>query len=406
MNILIVSQYFWPERFKINDIAQGLIEKGHAVTVLTSIPNYPVGKFFNGYGLLGPYFENHNGIKVVRVPQFPRGNKKGIMLALNYLSFMLIASILGPILLLRKKFDRIFIYQLSPVTAAFPAVVMKWIKKCKLYFWVTDLWPESLVAAGVTTSPRILSLVGRFVKFMLDQSDLILLSSKGFTKNMIERGIDRSKLEYWPQWGEKLFYETLIEENKLPRNEVPEGFVIMFAGNIGTSQSFEIIVEAAERLSSYTDIHWVILGDGLKRAWIEKEVIDRGIEDCFHLLGSRPMDSIPYYYSLSSALLVSLKKDPIFSITLPTKVQSYLASGKPIIVSVDGEAADIVNENFCGVSCRASSVEDLVDGVLKLYSKTPEEREKMGANGREFFFKNFERELLLTKLENLMNLKN
>jgi glycosyltransferase involved in cell wall biosynthesis len=406
MKVLIVTQYYWPERFKINDIAQGLCEKGHEVTVLTSIPNYPVGKFFNGYGLLGPYFEKRDGINIVRVPQFPRGNKKGVLLALNYLSFMIIASVLGPLLLLGKKFDRIFIYQLSPVTAAFPAIVMKWVKRAKLYFWVTDLWPESLVAAGVTRSPRILKLVAKFVKFMLDQSDLVLLSSKGFNTNMIKRGIPQDKLVYWPQWGEKLFYETKIVEDKLPRNEIPNGFVIMFAGNIGTSQSFDTIVDAAEKLSSHKDIHWVVLGDGLKRSWVEQEVRSRGLDQNFHLLGSKPMESVPFYYSLSSALLVSLKEDPIFSITLPTKVQSYLASGKPIIVSVDGEASNIATENHCGVSCKASCVESLVSGVLELYNKTEDERIIMGNNGKDYFYKNFERELLLNKLESLMNLEN
>lgn len=406
MKILIVTQYFWPERFKINDIADGFVERGHHVTVLTGLPNYPHGKFFEGYSLLGPYIEKKDNIRIIRVPLIPRGSKRGLMLALNYFSF-LVFSMLSCLFFIGSKFDRIFVYQLSPVTSALPAIPLRFITGAKVHLWVTDLWPETLQATNIVKSEISLKLWGILVKFLYDKCDEILVSSKGFINKINDRGIPLNKLKYWPQWAEQLFSDGVKDKNLLPVKELPSnGFKIMFAGNIGTSQSFDTIVDAAEtlKIQGYKDIKWLILGDGLQKNWVEQEITKRNLNDCFYLLGSKPLESMPYYYALSDVLLASLKQDPLFSITVPAKVQSYLPSGKPILVSMDGEAADLILEAEAGVHCKASSVESLVEGVLKLYNMTKEERDLMGKKGREFFFKNFEREKLLDKLIEKMSL--
>ncbi len=397
MKILIVSQYFYPERFRINDIAQGLIEQGHEVSVLTGLPNYPEGSFFKGYSFFGPYQENHQGINIIRVPIIPRGKKKGLQLALNYLSFFITSTILAPFFL-KERYDKIFVYQLSPVTAAFPAVVMKWLKNIPIVFWVTDLWPETLEATGIVKRKWILDLWGKFVKFLYDQSDVILVTSKGFTDKIAARGVHPGKIRYWPQWGEEIFAKNIIQEDAVGEGEIPEGFKVMFAGNIGTSQGFETIVAAAEKLKDHQDIKWVILGDGLRRPWIEEQIKKRGLEKCFFLLGSRALEAMPAYYQKSDVLLASLKKDPLFAITVPAKVQSYLPSGKPLIVSMDGEGAELLNDAQAGISCAADSVDELAEAVLSLYRMSQEEREILGARAREYFFKNFEREKLLNQL--------
>ncbi len=396
-----MTQYFWPERFRINDIAKGLIEEGHEIVVLTGMPNFPKGQFFKGYGLFGPFKERHEGITIYRVPHFPRGKGRGVLLALNYLSFFIIASLLAPILI-REKIDKIFVYQLSPVMAAFPAIVLRWFKGCPIYFWVTDLWPETLEATNLVRSKYLLSLCGKFVKYMYDSSHIILVSSKGFIKRIEARGIPKEKIIYWPQWGESLFSDFKIQKEKLPRDEVPQGFNIMFAGNIGTSQSFDTILDAAEKLKNKKDINWVILGDGLQRKWVEQEVVRRNLQENFFLLGSKPLESMPSYYSLSDVLLASLRKDPLFAITVPAKIQSYLPSGKPLLVSMDGEGADLVIEARAGVACKASDASKLADGALKLYNLTKEEREEMGKCGALYFHKNFERKLLLNKLMSIL----
>lgn len=404
-HILIVSQYFWPEQFRINDISQALLEKGYKVTVLTGLPNYPAGSFSEGYSFAGPYRENFDGVDVVRVPLIPRGQKKGLMLALNFLSFCVMATILGPFLV-RGKVDKIFVYQPSPVTVAFPAIILKWVKRAPMIFWVTDLWPETLQATGMVKSKWALYLWGLFVNFLYKHSDRILVTSKGFTSKIAARGVPTEKLEYWPQWGEDLFTKEIVGESKEQKGFnpelIPDGFKIMFAGNIGTSQAFETIVEAADELKEYKDIHWVILGDGLKKKWVEQEIVKRQLSENFHLLGRRPIETMPLYYAKADALLASLKKDPLFAITVPAKIQSYLPSGKPIVVSMDGEGAELIDDAKAGVSCKASDARSLAKGVLKLYSLTHGEREQMGKRGREYFFTHFDRNSLLERLEAIL----
>ncbi len=402
MNILIVTQYFWPEAFRINDIAKGLVERGHKVTVLTGLPNYPQGSFYSGYSLLGPYSDNHDGIKIVRVPLIPRGKKRGLLLVLNYLSFMIFSSLLVPFVC-NEKYDRVFVYQPSPVTSALPAVVLKFLRKIPIVFWVTDLWPETLEATGVVKSKFLLAIWGRFVRFLYDSSDYILVTSKGFIDKIADRGVSREKIKYWPQWGEELFAKNIIKESAVKAGEIPEGFKIMFAGNIGTSQSFETIIGAAEKLKSYSDIKWIILGDGLMKKWVEEEIKAKGMEDNFFLLGSRPVDEMPAYYQKSDVLLTSLKSDPLFAITVPAKVQSYLPSGKPLLASMDGEGAELLLDAKAGIACAAGSVDELADGVMKLYRMGTEERQKLGENGKKYFFNNFEREKLLSKLIDIFN---
>lgn len=404
MKILVVTQYYWPERFKINDICQGLLERGHEVTVLTGLPNYPQGKFFPGYGVLkGPWRQKHDGVEILRVPMFSRGPKKGWRLMLNFISFFLMASIFAPFVC-KGKYDRIFVYEPSPVTVVIPAIVLKWIKKIPVYFWVTDLWPETLIATGALKSQWAVNMWGKIVKFLYEQCDVVMVTSKGFIDKIAARGISRDKIVYWPQWGESLFSKTKLEEDKMPRSEIPDGFKIMFAGNIGTSQSFDTILDAAESLKDYEQIKWVILGDGMQRKWVEDEVRIRGLKENFYLLGPKPMETMPYYYSLSDVLLASLKKDPLFAITVPAKIQSYLPSGKPVLVSMDGEGADLIEDAGAGVACRASDSKELANGVLKLYQMTQEERVEMGQRGVHYFNENFDREKLLSRLEKIMSL--
>jgi len=401
VKILIVTQYFWPENFRINDLVLGLIERGHQVDVYTGLPNYPQGRFFDGYGLGGPYHQRyHDKINVIRCPLIPRGQKKGIQLFLNYFSFAFLASLLAPFLV-RKKYDCIFVYQLSPVSAGLPAVILKFFKKIPIYFWVTDLWPESLKATGAVKSKTIIELVAKFVRFLYSQSDVILVSSKGFINKIVAQHVPLSKIHYWPQWAENLFLTKIEHDDEKIKSEIPAGFRVMFAGNIGTAQSFETIIEAAIILKDRPEIQWIVLGDGLQRPWAEEQKIKHGLKN-FHLLGTRPIEKMPQYFHYADVLLASLKKDPLFAITVPGKIQAYMASGKPLIVSMDGEGAELVKESGCGIACEANNAQELAEAVLKMYSFSSEKRSEMGNMAHSFFLDNFEREKLLSKLENLM----
>ncbi len=401
MNLLIVSQYFWPENFRINDLAAGLVERGHEVSVLTGIPNYPQGRFFAGYGYFKRHREIYKGVRIIRVPLIARGNGNGKRLALNYLSFAVIASICSPFFC-NGKFDLIFVFEPSPITVGLPAIFLKHLKSIPIFFWVQDLWPESLSATGAVRSPLILKLVKKLVCFIYQRCDKILTTSQAYFPSIISLGIHSKKLIYFPQCVEELYQPVKIDPSSTEQTLIPEGFRVMFAGNIGTAQSFETIIGAANELRSYTNIQWVIIGDGRKRAWVETEVKRLKLTKTVHLLGSYPVEMMPRFFALADALLVTLKNEPIFSLTIPGKVQSYLACGKPIIAALEGEGSRLVREANAGLTCPAENPLALAETVLSMYHLPLAQREKLGQCGYQYHKANFARDILLTKLENWM----
>jgi len=401
MKILIITQYFWPEGFRINDLVLGLKEVGHEVEVLTGMPNYPTGKFFSGYSFSKPKKESYEGVPVWRVPLVPRGNGQGWRLVLNFFSFAAAACVLGPIRC-RNKFDIIFVYEPSPITVGLPALVMKKVKSAPVMFWSQDLWPESLSATGAVRSQWILDRVASMVRFIYRGCDRILVQSKAFIKPTEALGVTPQRIYYFPNSAEKLYQPLDLEKNATERAKMPAGFKVMFAGNIGAAQDFETILSAAEHLQGQTDIHWIILGDGRKRSWVETEIQQRNLAGSVHLLGRHPVESMPRYFSLADAMLVTLKKDPIFALTIPAKVQSYLACGKPIIAALDGEGSRIIQEAGAGFTSPAEDSQRLAENVKAMYSLTKAERTKIGLQGRKYFEEHFERLLLLKRLEGWM----
>lgn len=402
MNVLIVSQYFWPESFLVNDLAAGLMERGHRVTVLTGKPNYPGGKLFPGYGLLKPVREDYEGARVLRVPLAPRGAGGKVGLVLNYFSYALFASLLGPILC-RGRYDLIFVYEPSPITVGVPAAIMKLFKRAPIMFWVQDLWPESLSATGAVRSPVVLRQVEKLVRGIYRTCNLILVTSRGFVSGIKTVGGDVSKVRYWPQWAEALYRPVALEEGAEERDELPSGFRVVFGGNLGAAQSFETILAAAENLADRSDIHWVVLGEGRMRSQVEEHIERSGLKGRVHLLGARPPEQMPRYFALADALLVTLKDEEIFSLTVPGKVQSYLACGRPIVAALEGEGARVVRDSGAGLVAPAEDADALAERVLDLYRMSPEKREEMGYRGRAYFEEHFEREKLLDRLEGWMS---
>ncbi len=402
MRILVVCQYFWPEDFRINDLCLGLMKKGHLVTVLTGIPNYPQGTFFSGYGFFKNMRQNYCGIKVLRVPLIPRGKGNNLNLMLNYISFVFFGILFAPFLC-RGKFDLIFVYSLSPILMALPAIFLKKIKKVPLILYVLDLWPESISAVGAIKLSFFINGIKKIVKFIYNHCDSILVSSLSFIKRIKEMNIERYRINYWPQWAEGSYQIVSVEENAPERKQMPSGFRIMFAGNIGAAKGFETIIEAANKLKDYNDIHWVILGDGRMKLWVEDQINLRKLQNTVHLLGRHPVVTMPRYFALADVLLVCLRKDPVFSFTLPAKVQSYMACGRPILACLDGEGAFVVKESGAGISCPTDNPESLAKSVLKIYNFTEKQRKEMGLQGRLYFEKHFQRDILLAQLENWIN---
>lgn len=397
MRILIVSQYFWPESFRINDLVQSLAQQGHAVEVLTGKPNYPEGKFFTGYTACGVVIESWRGILVYRVPMLARGSKSVVKLALNYLSFIVSGLLFAPWILKNKKYDVIFVYAPSPVFQVIPASFLGWLKGVPVVLWVQDLWPQSAEATGYIKSPSLLKLLQKFVRFTYAHTDLILVQSEAFIEPVAKLA-QNIPIEYYPNSVEKEFYthDTVVAPEI---NSLQSGFTVLFAGNIGVAQSMQTIVAAAERLSAYPEIKIVVLGSGSKFDWLEKQVADKKLSNLY-LEGRYPVEVMPSLMRQASALLVTLAKQPIFELTIPSKIQAYLAVGKPIIACLNGEGAKIITEANAGVAIEAEDDIGLAEAIIKLYKMPKLALEQMGVNGRDYFKMHFDEEMLTTKLIN------
>jgi colanic acid biosynthesis glycosyl transferase WcaI len=397
MKILIISQYFWPEEFLINNFALELRNRGHEVEVLTGMPNYPSGSFFPGYGWNGPYRDDFQGIRVWRSPLVPRGNASGWRLVVNYFSFALLACIRG-FLACRRPFGVILVFEISPVTVGIPARALKVLTGAKLFFWVQDLWPDSLSAAGVIHSRFILKWAGMLTRWIYQGCDRILIQSSAFRESVQHYGAQDKQIRYLPNCAEDLYQQVNQPISASEQGLVPQGFRIMFAGNIGIAQDFETIIAAAELTQVQPNIQWVVIGDGRHRPWVEAEIKRRHIVNV-HLLGIFDKARMPAFFSQADVMLVSLKREPIFALTIPSKIQAYLACGKAIVASLEGEGARIIAEAQAGVTVSAESPLELANAVMGLSQLGPELLQTMGRNGRKYYETNFSQAHLLDEFE-------
>lgn len=403
MRVLVVSQYFWPEVFRVNEIVSELSARGHQVTVLTGRPNYPDGTVFKDYTASPDDFVRYHGADIIRLPLRPRG-KGSLRLLLNYWSFVFWGCTLGPWLLRSRRFDAIFCFETSPITSALPAVLLRRIKGAPLLLWVLDLWPDTLAAVGMVRSERGLNAVGTLVRFIYRRCDLILAQSRGFFAAIERWSGAPEKSRYFPQWAEGTFDADLAAVTPAPELAPhANAFNIMFAGNIGDAQDFPALLDAAESLRDRLDIHWLIVGDGRQAEWVRGEIERRGLQSTVFMLGRYPLERMPEFFRGADALLVSLKPEAIFAMTIPGKVQAYLAAGRPLLAMLDGEGARVITESGAGLVAPAGDAQTLSDRVLDLVQTSPAARESMGRLGQAYCRREFDRHTLISQLENWLD---
>lgn len=395
MKVLIVSQYFWPESFRINEVARDLNHSGHEVEILTGKPNYPEGVFYQGYGNSRPTREVWNDITIHRLPILPRGMNSKYGLVLNYLSFILSGLLLGPFMLRKKQFDVIFVYAPSPIFQVIPASFIGWLKKIPVVLWVQDLWPQSVSATGHIESKLALKILEKAVAFTYRHTNLLLAQSHAFIPHIQQLNYCKVPVKYLPNSVDDSFLLS-IDNNHETANKT-EYFDIVFAGNIGTAQAIETIVAAAEKLVSYPKIRFLIYGQGSKLAWLQNEVSYRNLKNLI-CCGQKAMHEMPELLRQASALLVTLSKQPIFALTIPSKLQAYLATGKPVIACLDGEGARIVQEAHAGITTPAENADALEEAILELYHSPKEELWQMGKNGQDYFKMHYKQDLVMRML--------
>ena len=395
LRILVLSQYYWPESFRINEVVESLRCAGCHITVLTGQPNYPLGEVFDGYHAGGIKVQQHElGYSIYRVPLAPRGRGGAIGLVANYLSFVLSASVLGPWLLRKQHFDVVFVYAPSPIIQAVPAVWLAFLKRAKLVTWVQDLWPQSLEATGFVRNRRVLDTVAVLVRWIYRHCDLLLVQSQAFVPP-VKAMAGRTPVQYHPNPGELAFGQA---GSSGPSALVLEpGFNVVFAGNLGTVQALGTVLDAAELLRPHANVRIVLVGSGSRSEWLQQEVVRRQLCNV-QLAGRFPTEAMPGILAQASALLVSLARSPIMSQTVPSKMQAYLAAGKPIIASLDGEGARVLEASGAGVACPSEDAAALAEAVLRLRAIPQAELQRMGAAGQIYYKQHFDPAVLAEKL--------
>ncbi len=399
MNVLLVTQYFYPENFKSNDLAFELKKRGHEVTVLTGLPNYPEGKLYEGYGVFSNREQNIKGVRVVRSLLVPRGKGSGFRLFINYYSFAFFASLKAKRLARREKFDAVIVHEPSPITQFYPALQVKKIQNTPVYFWVLDLWPESLQFAGGIQNRVILNYYDKLVKRFYSESKKILISSQAFRQSVLEKGDYERKIEYFPNWAE----DTIADgATNYPVPQLPEGFKIMFAGNIGEAQDMEAILKAAKKLKKKSEIKFIILGEGRKMPYLKAFVKEENLENTVLILGKYPIEAMSSFFNHADLLLLSLKDDPILNLTVPAKLQAYMAAGKPVVGMLNGEGARTITEADCGFIVPASDACKLAETIEKALYGNPEVLAQKGINGKLYFNDNFTMSSCMDNLERIL----
>lgn len=393
MKILVFSQYFYPENFRINALCQELVRRGHAVTVVTGYPQYPLGRLYDGYGFDIPYETSWNGVTIHRVKVHPRGKGLAGMLR-NTMDYVVEAE--KWVKNCRERFDAVYVFEVSPVTVGLPAAAYKKKFHVPMFFNLQDLWPENVEEVlGIRFAP-VTWFINRIVDRIYTASDKILCTSQGFTQNLRSRGVAPQKLVYWPQFCP----DVCLEGARRPEIYPEDTFNIVFAGNLGDAQGLDLMVEAAKQLKG-SPIRWFLVGDGRARARLEQKVQSCGVTEEVTFVGRVDAWDADRYVHFADCAYLSFQDNRLFNMTLPAKLQTYLACGTPILAAAGGESAQLVGENGIGLVC-PPRLEELVETARRAAAMTDDQRRAMSQAARAFYEANFTMDRLVTILEQML----
>lgn len=402
MRILLLTQWFDPEpAFKGLRFAKELTRRGHTVEVLTGFPNYPGGKVYSGYRIRLFARETMDGIPVTRVALYPSHDRSALKRIVNYASFALSAGFLGPLLV--KKADVTYVYH-PPPTVGFIAMMLRLARRIPYIYDIQDLWPDSLAATGMIRNERALAMVAKWCSTVYRKAASIVVLSPGFKDRLVSRGVPEEKIHVLYNWAPDERNETSDEPRTAASEPLRPGkFTILFAGNMGAAQALDCILAAAEVMQkTVPQAHFALLGSGICLEELKKSAREKGLQNV-SFLPRVTANEAAMISRRADALLVHLKNDPLFRITIPSKTQSYLAAGKPILIGVEGDAARLVESANAGFSFEPENPKSLIDAVQRLLMLSPEEREAMGENGRAFYKANLSLASAVGKLEPILN---
>jgi glycosyltransferase involved in cell wall biosynthesis/UDP-N-acetyl-D-mannosaminuronic acid transferase (WecB/TagA/CpsF family) len=393
LKILVITQYFWPETFRVNDIVRHLKENNYDVDVLTGLPNYPEGILYNEFKTNREKFNNYYGATIFRVPLFLRRDGSKFYLFLNYISFVISSIIFGFFLLRKKKYDIVFSFATSPLTSSLAAIFFSKIKSCRSFIWVLDIWPDILKELKIINNIFIYNIISNISEFIYKKFDYILVQSNSF-KEIIKKYTSNNNNFYFPAWAEDI---NGNKTNQIKYNN-DKSFKIVFTGNIGEAQNFDNVIETARILKDHDDIKWIIVGTGREIENISKTIKKENIKN-FFLEGKKNINDISYYHSIADVLFISLKSGEAISSTIPGKLQTYLQSNKFILGMIGGEGKKIIEDSGVGCCVDPDSPKNLAEKILYLKNH-PEiiKQVNQSSRGKDYLYKFFNKKDILEKL--------
>jgi glycosyltransferase involved in cell wall biosynthesis len=399
LRIATLSHFYDPEPGnRVYSLARELVACGHQVTSLTGFPNFPQGKLYPGYRLRPWQVEHRDGVRVVRMPLYPSHDRSSVRRSANFLSFTLTASILGPYF--SGPIDLLWVYH-PPLTIGIPASWIGFLRRAPFVYEVQDMWPETVAATGMLTSPLAIALLSALARFIYARATAITVISPGFRQNLIAKGVPAEKIHVIPNWADEDVYRPVARDPELARRHGLEGrFNVVYGGTLGAAQELGSVLQAAMRLRDLQHLQFVFIGDGVEEQALRAEAARYDINNV-RFLGRQPAAAMPGFYSHADALLMHLKRDPLFEITIPSKTVAYLASGRPIICAVAGDAAQVIESTGAGIVCPPEDIEALAGAVRQMVSLSPEQRATMGEAGRRAFLANYTRRALVERYKAL-----
>ena len=396
MKILILSQYFWPENFKINNISEHL-SKNHYVEVLTSIPNYPYGNVFKNFRKKPNNFNFYKKIKIYRVPQITRGKGSVTRLCLNYISFFITSFLKS--FFLKKKYDLVFVFATSPIFVVLVGIFISKLNKSKTIIWVLDLWPEILKELKIIKSLLIIRIIKKIVKYVYLKSDIILAQSSSFRK-IIKKELptnEKRKVFLFPSWADDIKIAGKKKSSK-------KNFLsILYVGNIGQAQNLENLIFATLMIKSHVKLKWTIIGDGRKKEDFVSLVNKYSLQKYFNILPFINYKYLCKYFYSCDCCYLSLKAGKFLNSTIPAKLQTYMSLGKPILASISGEGKNIIKKANCGLVAPPNNYKLLAKNIMDLAQMSEEKLKKFGINSKLFYDNNFTQEKVLKRLDKIIN---
>lgn len=405
MDVLFLTQVYWPEvrtaPTNLAAMAEGLQAKGHKVTIITAFPNHPFGQIYDGYRMRPWQWEDVHGVDVLRLPLFPDHSLSAARRALGYSSFALSAATLGMINSLRVKADVMYVY-LPPLTVSAPAALLSCLHQAPIVYWITDLWPESLMAAGANIGPRTHHVIRGIEDWAYKRAQTICVNSPEFKHNLIDKGVLDEKIEVVVDWAdEDIFFPVEPDQDLAREFDLNEKFNIIYGGNLGTVQALDTVIAAAELLQDLEEVQFVFIGDGTDEHKLKRQVAEREIKNV-RFIPRQPMDQIHRFFALADLLLVHLKQDPIFEMQIPSKTMAYLACGRPILCAVSGAAEEVVRDAGAGIFCPSENPQAMAEQIRTFYAIPESDRRILGEQGRQTYLEKYTRSVQIDRVEAIL----